>query len=207
VTRVPDFDELVGNEPGDAERERLRRAHELLVAAGPPPELTPELEAGPSLAMTLSRRRRQGRRRLALLAAAAVAVGVVFLGGYVVGNHNTGAPTAVVRTIDLRGTSTAPDALASLRIEPEDASGNWPMTLSVTGLPALAGNGYYAVYLVREGSHAWEPCGWFTVSGPHAGTTVTLNVPYDFGRGDSWVVTRQQAAAAGHGDTVLRPTA
>ena len=40
----PDFDELVGGDdlPGP-ERERLQRVHELLVAAGPPPELPPEL--------------------------------------------------------------------------------------------------------------------------------------------------------------------
>ena len=42
--RVPDFDELVGGDVTGDERERLRRAHELLVQTGPPPELSPELE-------------------------------------------------------------------------------------------------------------------------------------------------------------------
>jgi len=37
--RVPDFDELVGGDVTGDERERLRRAHELLVHTGPPPEL------------------------------------------------------------------------------------------------------------------------------------------------------------------------
>ena len=40
---TPDFDELVGNDLGSEERDRLRRAHELLVAAGPLPELPPSL--------------------------------------------------------------------------------------------------------------------------------------------------------------------
>ena len=42
-----DFDELVGAETTGAERERLRGVHELLVEAGPPPELPRELEEGP----------------------------------------------------------------------------------------------------------------------------------------------------------------
>jgi hypothetical protein len=79
------------------------------------------------------------------------------------------------------------------------------MTLSVSGLPALPADEYYAVYLVRQGS-SWEPCGWFTVSGPHAGTTVAMNAPYDLQAGGSWVVTRHAAGAHGHGRLVLRPT-
>ena len=42
----PDFDELVGElEP--EEEARLRHVHELLVAAGPPPELPPALLEAP----------------------------------------------------------------------------------------------------------------------------------------------------------------
>ena len=204
MTRRPDFDELIGGEPTGAERERLRRAHELLLAAGPPVELPPEIESGPTLAMTLGRPPRQGRRRLALLAAAAIAVGAVFLGGYIVGNRNTGGPEAVARTIDLQGTSAAPDGIASLRVRPQDASGNLPMTLSVTGLPSLPAHDYYAVYLVRNGK-PWAPCGWFVVSGPHAGTTVQLNAPYELQPGDTWVVTEQTAGNREPGETVLRP--
>jgi len=59
MTRPPNFDDLVGTDLEPAERERLRRAHDLLVAAGPPAELTPEFEAGPTLAMTLGRPKRQ----------------------------------------------------------------------------------------------------------------------------------------------------
>ena len=35
----PDFDELVGTDLEPDERERLERVHELLLEAGPPPEL------------------------------------------------------------------------------------------------------------------------------------------------------------------------
>ena len=47
MTNRPDFDELVGqNVPGE-ERARLRRAHDLLIEDGPPPELSPELDQVP----------------------------------------------------------------------------------------------------------------------------------------------------------------
>ena len=47
MTRYPDFDDLIGGDVPAEERERLRRAHELLVEAGPPPELSPEMESVP----------------------------------------------------------------------------------------------------------------------------------------------------------------
>jgi hypothetical protein len=43
----PDFDELVGTDLEPEERDRLRHAHDLLVAAGPLPELSPELDRTP----------------------------------------------------------------------------------------------------------------------------------------------------------------
>ena len=43
--RLPPFDEIV--DPDDPERARLEAVHELLVAAGPPPELPPALEHAP----------------------------------------------------------------------------------------------------------------------------------------------------------------
>ena len=36
---TPDFDELVGTDLEPGERARLERVHELLIAAGPPPDL------------------------------------------------------------------------------------------------------------------------------------------------------------------------
>jgi hypothetical protein len=207
VSRGPDFDDLVGGEVTGGERARLRRTHELLLTAGPPPELPPELASGPTLGMTVSRRPRRTRRRLTLLAAAIVAVALVFLAGYVSGNSGGGGGSGVsaVRTLQLRGTDAAPNALASLRVLPADA-GNWPMTLTVTGLPAASARGYYEVYLVRGGK-PWASCGTFVVADPATATTVTLNAPYRLRSSDRWVVTRQAADSGEPGPTVLQQSA
>ena len=203
MTRGPDFDELVGLDVEQRERERLRAAHEALIAAGPPPELSPELEAGPTLAMTLARPRRRLRRGVLLLAAALAVFGLVFTGGYIVGN---GGGSASGETLKLAGTSAAPSALASLRIEPVDAAGNWPMQLSETGLEKLPPHGYYAVFLVRNGK-IYAPCGSFVVAGADRGVSVKLNAPYALQHGDSWVVTKQMPGNREPGPVVLRPTA
>src|SRR5207247_10419638 len=80
--RVPltrDFDELVGDlEP--EQRERLRRAHELLLAAGPLPELPPSLADPQSQAeaeiVPFFNRRRTASVALLAAAAAAAAFGI-----------------------------------------------------------------------------------------------------------------------------------
>jgi hypothetical protein len=199
MTRPPEFDELVGADVAADERARLRRVHDLLVTAGPPPELPPELES-PTLAMTLRRARPRVHRRTLLLAAAVVALALAFLGGYVVGNGGNEAGYV----LRLRGNGLAPAALASLRVEPADSSGNWPMRLSVTGLPKLPAHGYYEVYLVRSG-RLLAPCGRFLVHGPSAGVSVPLNAPYRLEHGDSWVITRKLPGEHGDGTVVMRP--
>ena len=47
MTPPPDFHELVGGEGTPEEQERLRRVHDLLIAAGPPPELPRRLSRAP----------------------------------------------------------------------------------------------------------------------------------------------------------------
>jgi hypothetical protein len=205
VTKDPNFDELVGADLDPAERDRLRRVHELLVAAGPPAELTPEVEGGPTLAMTLGGpSRRLMTRRLALAAAAVVVLSLAFLGGYITGNGHDEAAAPMERVLKLEGTSQAPDALASLQILPVDASGNWPMKLSATGLPTLPRRGYYVVYLTRDG-RIWAPCGSFKVKNSSSGVLVWMNAPYTLEQGDSWVVTRHIAGSPQAGPVVLRP--
>ena len=201
MSRGPDFDELVGDVEG-AERRRLHDVHELLVAAGPPPELPPHLEEGPTLGMTLGGRSRERRakRRVALLAAAIVVLLVAFLAGYITGNDKT----AGGRLLRLQGTAAAPGAQASLRIEDVDRAGNWPMELAALGLPKLPGRGYYEVFLVRTGN-AWAPCGSFLVRSAKEGVDVRLNAPYRLRAGDTWVVTRQKAGDRTRGTVVLRP--
>lgn len=197
----PDFDELTADvEPG--ERERLRRVHEMLVVAGPPPELTPQMEAGPTLGMTIGgpRSRRHMQRRVALLAAAIVVLLLAFLVGYISGNDSKVSG----RLLKLQGTAAAPDARASLRLEDVDPAGNWPMELAALGLPKLPPKGYYEVFLVRNGK-AWAPCGTFVVKNAKVGVSVRLNAPYRLRRTDSWIVTRQTWGDSSAGPVVLKP--
>jgi hypothetical protein len=201
----PDFDELVGTEATGAERKRLREAHDLLLRAGPPPELTPKLRAGPNPGVVRKQHRRRAvKRRALVLLAAALSIGVVFAAGYAVSSHrgNGTASPAIVKTLELKGTATVPDAQATLDVW-QRRDGNWPMTLSVKGLPKLPPRTYYEVYLFRDG-HPWASCGSFVVSGPSQALRVSLNAPYKLHPGDSWVVTRQTVGAE-PGRTVLRP--
>jgi hypothetical protein len=202
VTRTPDFDELVGTDLGREERERLEHVHDLLVIAGPPAELAPELERGPTLAMTLGGpRNRHVGRRIALLAAAIMVLLFVFLGGYVTGNSG-GDGLSGGHTLKLVGTAQAPTAQASLHVAAKDAAGNWPMTLSATGLAKLPPHGYYAVFLTRDGK-IWAPCGSFRVQSATTAVSVKLNAPYDLHRGDGWVVTKQLPGHHEAGPVVL----
>ena len=202
MTMPPSFDDVVGNDLPPEERERLSRVHELLVTAGPPPELSPALERGPTLAMTLGREPRRIQRRVALLAAALVAVGLVFIGGFIAGNSNVSL--AGSHTLKLAGTSQAPNAQASLVIKNADAAGNLPMQLSATGLPKLPAHGYYEVFLTRNGK-PWAPCGAFIVKDASSAVSVRLNAPYDVERGDGWVVTKQILGRHEAGPVVLQP--
>jgi hypothetical protein len=198
----PRFEDIVDEELTPAERERLERVHDLLVAAGPPAELPPHLERGPTLGMTLARKRRSGRRRLALLAAAIAVLAVVFVAGFAVGNSGDGL--VGTHTLKLVGTKQASGALASLVIQNVDEAGNWPMKLSVTGLPKLPRHGYYEVYVTRNGK-PWAPCGVFVVAGKAGAVSVSLNAPYHLRKGDSWVVTEQLPGGDGVGPVVLHP--
>jgi hypothetical protein len=204
----PDFNELVGTEATGAERARLREAHDLLLRAGPPPELTPKLKAGPNPGVVRKQHRRRAvKRRALVLLAAALSVAVVFFAGYAVSSNRGGTGSGsgrVVQSLELKGTAAVPGAQATLEVwRPKD--GNWPMTLSVQGLPKLPAHTYYEVYLVRDG-HPWGSCGTFVVSGSSRVLKVSLNAPYKLHKGDTWVVTRQTPSSE-PGQTVMRPVA
>ena len=194
----PDFDELIDDDVRGAERERLERVHDLLVAAGPPAELPPHLEQ-PTLAMSLARRPGRNRRRVAAIAAIAAVLVIAFVLGYLAGNRGGGLSSET--SLQLTGTKAAPNALASLRILPVDTSGNWPMRLSATGLPKLGKKWYYEVFLVRDGK-IYAPCGSFVSTGT---VNVSLNAPYRLQPRDTWVVTKQHRGDRSTGTVVLRP--
>jgi hypothetical protein len=178
-----DFDELVGEiEPG--ERERLLRTHELLIAAGPAPELPPSLRFPPGVPPPAEVRTLTRRRLAAAVAVAATLALAAFGAGFLVGDR--AADFESVRTLSMRGTALEPDAWGSLQLGRKDPSGNWPMLLRVGGLPELKSpRGYYEMLLTRDGKPV-APCGSFRV---HGGTTeVSLNAPYELKRFDGWAV-------------------
>jgi hypothetical protein len=202
---VPDFDELVGRDLPEEERERLRRAHELLVQAGPPAELSPELDAVPwpeEALAPLGLTRRAGNKRSPLLLAAALATAGLL--GFVVGQGASSSSTSidVQRVVRMSGTDLASDGRATLEIGSKDSQGNWPMILHVTGLRSLPPGGYYDLYLSRNGKPI-ALCGTFNVR--RGETVVRMSAAYELTKFDGWIVTRQNPGEHDPTDIVLRP--
>jgi hypothetical protein len=191
MTHTPEFDDLVGQDVPEDERRRLRRAHELLVTAGPPPELSPELESVPwpeeALAPLWQRRKSAPRRPLLAAAVVATAVFVGFLVGQATSSDSTSLNT--LRTVKLRGTALDRNALATLKLGKRDSRGNWPMVLEVKGLDKLTKGGYYDLYLTKQGKPIVS-CGTFNTDGE---TVVRFTAAYNLERFDKngWVVVRK----------------
>ena len=170
----PDFDELVGTDLEPDERARLERVHELLLAAGPPPELAP---AAPVV-------RLERTRRWALLAiAAAFAVTVVALGGALA--QRGGGELVIAMT----GTAAAPVASGSLRAFDLDNAGNWPMEVTVDGLQPAESGRPFELWLTRDGKRE-ALCGSFLTDETGA-AVVPMNAPYRFDQFDGWVVVEE----------------
>jgi hypothetical protein len=182
----PDFRDLVGDEGTPEELEKLRRAHELLIAAGPPPELSPRLaEAPPTRRWSdvVSRHRRQS-----VFALAAAIVAIAFAAGYLIGDRGEGFQED--RSVEMHGTGQLVDAHGKLAIG-EQERGNYPLEMTVRGLPALPEGGWYELLLSKQGRPTLS-CGPFTVE--EGEVTVRLSVPYDLSKWpklfDGWVVVR-----------------
>src|SRR5205085_4344717 len=189
VPMTPDFDELVGTDLEPEERERLMHAHDLLVAAGAPPELPPGLTdpMGPPQAEVIPYRKRRRNAVLAVLAAAlaALAFGVGYLAG-----HTKSGDKFAEGTVVMRGTSAAPEAVGSIQLGAKDDAGNWPMLVRVSNLDKLPKGGYYTLWLTKKG-RAVAPCGSFLVRGGGHPTEVQFTVGYKRSNFDGWVVTKQ----------------
>lgn len=186
---APDFRELVGDDLSRAERERLHRVHELLVEAGPPPDLPPALERPPAPggATRLFPRRRRG----ALLALAAALAAAAFGAGYLVADRGDDAGVQAFETdfsLVMRGTQAAPGAVASLVVGKRDDDGNWPMELTVRNLPPLGEDERYELYLTR-GGELGPSCGTFFVQSDKA--IAHLNAPFELKQFDGWVIVRE----------------
>lgn len=203
MSRKPNLDELIDAETTGAEWQRLEHVHDLLLQAGPPPELTPQLRKAPTFGVVpLQLKRRAVKRRALVLLAAAVAIAAIFAAGYGLGNRGGGKNGA--QTLALQGTKFARHAQATLEVW-HTQNGNVPMTLQVVGLRKLPPHRYYDVYLLRDGQvQSWGKCGSFTVSGSRE-LTLNFSAPYPLEKGDTWVVTRPGPGGAEPGRTVLRP--
>lgn len=195
----PNFDELLEGVDDPGERARLKRVHELLVEAGPPPELSPTLQTPPpATARDLPwQRPRRIRPRSVLVAAAVV---TAFFVGYLAAapDSDRGGPAAgirIARTIQLDGEG---DATGAIGVGVRDAKGNWPMVLSVWGLEHVTDGDYYTLALTKRGKPI-VTCGTFNVSGRN--TTVRMIAAYNLKRFDGWVVTLWNAQT--HDETTV----
>lgn len=187
---TPDFDELVGDDLGSEERDRLLRAHELLIAAGPLPELPPSL-AEPRAPYEEEPIPFFNRRRNATIAVLAAALAAAAFGiGYLTGDRGGGDGFAAQKTVVMHGTPAAPaGAIGSVALGDKDDAGNWPMLVRISNLPKLKGRAYYTLWLSRKGK-AIVPCGSFVVTSDKT-TEVRLSVYYKLKNFDGWVVTKQ----------------
>jgi hypothetical protein len=184
------FDQLVDlTGLGPEDHARLRRVHDLLVAAGPPAELPSALSAPPThldspggaVVVPLPARRRAG---VAILIAATVAA-ACFGGGYVLANQTHSSATHVFRVVQLQGLQNSE---AALRVGSADGNGNWPIQLTVDGLkPLPSAERYYL--MVWQGGRPVAMCGGFEVGGKGP-TTVSFNVAYKITKSTRWVVTQ-----------------
>ena len=208
MTRPPDFDDLVEGIESPQERERLLKVHELLLASGPPAELSPALASSPGAPPAEDEEpdvswlppRRLGA---ALLAGAAIA-GAAFGVGYIVGQEPADPPAAAppaqaARVISLRPPDQNNTSGASIRLGQRGADGNWPMTLTVRGLDQLPRGSYYSLVLTKKGKPV-VTCGTFNVASSGA-TTVELIAAYDLDGFDAWAITRYDKST--HADTVV----
>lgn len=186
MSDTPNFRDLVGEGLPPGEQERLERVHELLIAAGPPPELPPELEEPPDGRRNVRQFDPTGlpRRRVgaALALAAAIAL-IAFLGGYITG-HSKSPPFESVRSVAL----VNDQAQATVSFGPRDANGNTPMLLRVAGLKKLEARDYYVLYMTKNGKPV-VVCGSFNVGGPQS-TTLRFPVAYDPGKFNGLEIAR-----------------
>jgi hypothetical protein len=180
--RHPNFDDLVGPEVPAEERARLLRAHEALLAAGPPPDLPPSL-AAPHIGR-LSATRRRG----AFLALGAALVLTAFGAGYAIAEQGTDEAFETDFVVEMFDRTSAPPVVASLVVGVKDDDGNWPMRMTVSGLAALPAGERYELVLTRNGRPA-ASCGTFAMEDDE--TIVYLNAPYRLRSYDGWAITRE----------------
>ena len=189
---TPDFDELVGDDLGSEERDRLLRAHELLVAAGPLPELPPSL-AEPRAPYEEQPTPFFNRRRNATIAVLAAAVAAAAFGiGYLTG---AAAAAATASRRRRRWSCTA------RRPPPQERSGRLrsaTRTTQATGRCSSASRTCKAArecvlhaLAVAQGTRG-RAVRLLRRHGGDKTTEVRFTVSYKLKNFDGWVVTKQK---------------
>jgi hypothetical protein len=184
----PDLHDLIGDEGTPEELSRLRQVHNMLVAAGPPPELSPRLADVPKTTVRtgwLPKRRKE----VAFVVAAGVAA-AAFGVGFLVGNRGSNDFPSNRSAIQMHPTSHSSTARMSILVGERDSVGNWPLLVHAIGLKQLPKGEWYELYLTRNGKiTAW--CGAFSVE-KDGRTSVRFSVPYKLKGNVGWVVTTSQ---------------
>jgi hypothetical protein len=178
---VTDFRDLVGDDLSDEERAKLERVDRLLRSVPAPPSEVPR-----SLDRAVDRigteRSHWTPRRLAAAVALAVTLAALFFG---VGRWTTGGEPHYRASIRMKPAASNPRASALIKLGDRDANGNWKLKLQVDGLPELSGDGYYVLWLAKDGKYA-ATCGTFKVRGD---TTIDMTVSYWLSEYDAWVIS------------------
>jgi hypothetical protein len=181
---VTDFRDLVGDDLGQDELAKLERVDHLLRSV---PALPPEVPRSLDRAVNRigTERRLWTTRRLFVAVALAAALAAVFFG---LGRWTSGGDPHYRATIQMRPAASNPGASAVIKLADREANGNWKLRLQVDGLPELGGDGYYVLWLAKDGKYAGT-CGTFKVRGD---TTVDMTVSYRLSDYDAWVISESR---------------
>jgi hypothetical protein len=178
---VTDFRDLVGDDLSQEERVKLERVDRLLRSVPAPPSEVPG-----SLDRAVNRigteRRQWTPRRLLVAMTLAVTLAALFFG---LGRWTTSGEPHYRATIQMTPAASNPGASALIKLGDRDANGNWKLKLQVGGLPELTGDGYYVLWLAKDGKYA-ATCGTFKVRGD---TTIDTTVSYRLSEYDAWVIS------------------
>ncbi len=182
MTESRELRDLVGDVSAE-ELEQLREIDALLRTVSSPP---PPLPAG--LAHPPAQRRLPVRwlspARLALAAGLVAALALVSSAAVLWLEAQDDFD--VRAEVALEATPNAPDAAGELRLGERDASGTWPLELTVSGLRELPPGDFYVLWLAKDGKYAGT-CGSFRVTGGK--TTHRWDVAYRLHDYDEWVIS------------------
>jgi hypothetical protein len=178
---VTDFRDLVGDDLSQEERAKLERVDRLLrTVPAPPSEVPGSLDRAVNRIGT--ERGQWTPWRLVAAVTLAVTLAALFFG---VGRWTTGGEPHYRASIQMTPAASNPRASALIKLGDRDANGNWKLKLQVDGLPELSGDGYYVLWLAKDGKYA-ATCGTFKARGD---TTIDMTVSYRLSEYDAWVIS------------------